>query len=70
MSQTSALGIACCLVVVMLNKLTNRDPGGLCKADYVGLDVGDRYLYGFGLDYHGFLRNIPSIHAVHEKHMI
>lgn len=33
-------------------------------ADYVGVQVEDRYVFGCGMDYHGYLRNLPSIHAV------
>ena len=63
-------GAAKVLTAVMLNKLTSREEGGLPAADYVGYNIEDRYLYGFGLDYHGYLRNIPAIHAVDKKHMV
>jgi len=33
-------------------------------ADYVGLDVPDRYVFGYGMDYKEFLRNAPGIYAV------
>ncbi|MFC1750480.1 hypoxanthine-guanine phosphoribosyltransferase [Pseudomonadota bacterium] len=34
------------------------------KADFVGLEVEDRYLFGYGMDYKGYLRNAPGIYAV------
>jgi len=34
------------------------------KVDYIGLTIEDRYLFGFGMDYKNYLRNIYSIHAV------
>lgn len=34
------------------------------KVDYIGLKIKDRYLYGFGMDYKNYLRNINAIHAV------
>ncbi|MGD8931543.1 MAG: hypoxanthine-guanine phosphoribosyltransferase [Chromatiales bacterium] len=34
------------------------------KADFVGLPVPDRYIFGFGMDYKGYLRNTPGIYAV------
>ena len=37
------------------------------EADYVGLEVPDRYVFGFGMDYCGFLRNAPGIYAVRGK---
>lgn len=33
-------------------------------ADFVGLEVEDRYLFGYGMDYKGYLRNAPGIYAV------
>lgn len=47
---------------VLVNKLHNRKAN--YKPDYVGLDVEDRYLFGFGMDYKNYLRNINAIHAV------
>lgn len=32
-------------------------------ADFVALTVPDRYIFGFGMDYKGYLRNIPGIYA-------
>jgi hypoxanthine phosphoribosyltransferase len=34
------------------------------EADFVGLRVPDRYLFGFGMDYRNYLRNAPGIYAV------
>ncbi|MFW5443487.1 MAG: hypoxanthine-guanine phosphoribosyltransferase [Methylococcaceae bacterium] len=36
-------------------------------ADFVGLEVEDRYLFGYGLDYKGYLRNAPGIYACKES---
>ncbi|MDT8405798.1 MAG: hypoxanthine-guanine phosphoribosyltransferase [Methylococcales bacterium] len=33
------------------------------QADFVGLATDDRYLFGYGLDYKGYLRNMPGIYA-------
>lgn len=38
--------------------------------DFVGLEIPDRYVFGYGMDYKGYLRNAPGIYAVaagHEK---
>lgn len=35
-------------------------------ADYVGLHVPDRYVFGFGMDYKGYLRNLTGIYAESE----
>ena len=34
------------------------------SADYVGLEVPDRYVFGFGMDYHEQGRNLPGIYAL------
>jgi hypoxanthine phosphoribosyltransferase len=33
-------------------------------ADFIGLEVEDRYLFGYGMDYHGYWRNARGIYAV------
>ncbi len=63
-------GAAKVLTAVMLDKDAPREKGGLIQADYAGLKVENKFLFGFGLDYHGYLRNVPAIHAVDKKHMI
>ena len=41
----------------------DRCVAGVC-ADYAGLHVPDRYVYGFGMDYHEQGRNLPAIYAL------
>jgi len=36
------------------------------QADFVGLTLPDRYVFGFGMDVHGAWRNLPAIYAVKE----
>jgi len=36
------------------------------KPDIYGLEVMDRYVYGYGMDYKGYLRNLPAIYAIGE----
>lgn len=50
-------------VAVLVNKLHTRKHGKI-KADFVGLDTDDFYLYGYGMDYKGYLRNAAGIYAV------
>lgn len=33
------------------------------QADFIGLSVADHYLYGYGMDYKGYLRNAAGIYA-------
>jgi hypoxanthine phosphoribosyltransferase len=50
----------------MVDKVRAREPGVTFEPDFVGLQVDDRFLFGFGLDYHGYWRNLPEIYAVKE----
>jgi len=36
-------------------------------ADYVGMELPDRFVFGFGMDIHGAWRNLPAIYAVKEN---
>jgi hypoxanthine phosphoribosyltransferase len=35
-------------------------------ADFVGVTLPDRYVFGFGMDIYGSWRNLPAIYAVRE----
>jgi len=48
---------------VLVDKKINRSRS-FSKADFTGLIVPDRYVFGYGMDYKGFLRNAPGIYAV------
>jgi hypoxanthine phosphoribosyltransferase len=37
------------------------------RADFVGLQVPDRFVFGYGMDVHGAWRNLPAIHAMKDK---
>ncbi|WP_133510623.1 hypoxanthine-guanine phosphoribosyltransferase [Candidatus Thiosymbion oneisti] len=37
------------------------------KADFVGIQLPDRYLFGYGLDYMGYFRNADGIYAVADE---
>ncbi len=58
-----AQGAAEVYSAVLVEKLHQRKAGDL-KADFVGLQVEDRYVFGYGMDYHGYLRNVRGIYAV------
>lgn len=36
------------------------------QPDIYGLEVVDRYVFGYGMDYKGTLRNLPAIYAIKE----
>jgi hypoxanthine phosphoribosyltransferase len=52
------------LVAVLVNKLHDRKARPDFYADFVGLDVIDRFLFGCGMDYQGYWRNTLAIYAV------
>lgn len=56
-------GAAAVYSAVLVEKLHDRKVPGLA-ADFVGLQVEDRYVFGCGMDYHGYLRNVTGIYAV------
>ncbi|HEX7370427.1 MAG TPA: hypoxanthine-guanine phosphoribosyltransferase [Rhodanobacteraceae bacterium] len=60
-----AEGAARVLVAVLCVKRHDRRVPGL-EADFVGVEVPDRYVFGFGLDYFGQGRNLPDIYALSE----
>jgi len=46
---------------VLVDKQIGRDRP--CRADFVGLEAENRYLFGYGMDYKNYLRNAPGIFA-------
>jgi hypoxanthine phosphoribosyltransferase len=56
------LGAAKVLCAVLVEKrLEQLKP---ISADFVGLEVPDRYVFGYGMDAYGWWRNLPAIYAL------
>ena len=51
--------------VVFAEKDTGRPKS--IGADFVGVHVPDRYVFGFGMDVQGAWRNLPEIYALNER---
>lgn len=49
----------------VINKLHDRKVD--MRPDYIGLDIEDRFLFGYGMDYQGYFRNLQGIYAVKGK---
>lgn len=51
---------------IMTAVLTEKDTGRSkpVKADFVGLTVPNRYVFGCGMDVYGWWRNLPAIYAL------
>src|SRR3569833_768305 len=50
---------------VLLVKVHDRKNG--LKASFTGLEVEDRYVFGCGMDYKGYWRNLPGIYAIPQE---
>ena len=50
-------------IAALTTKQHDRCVEGI-SADYVGMQVPDRYVFGFGMDYHEQGRNLPGIYAL------
>jgi hypoxanthine phosphoribosyltransferase len=58
-------GSAQVLCAVLIDKQHDRRSAPI-NADFVGLRAADRYLFGYGMDYKGYLRNAAGIFAIDE----
>jgi hypoxanthine phosphoribosyltransferase len=53
---------------VLVDKHHKRVENGLEHADFVGLEIEDHYIFGYGMDYNEYLRNAPGIFVVSPEH--
>jgi hypoxanthine phosphoribosyltransferase len=53
------------LIVSLCTKRHDRLAEGI-SADFHGIELPDRYVFGFGMDYHEQGRNLPAIYALKE----
>jgi hypoxanthine phosphoribosyltransferase len=60
-------GAARVYTAVLVEKRHDRRVAGM-TADFVGLAVEDRYVFGCGMDYKGYLRNLDGIFSLGELH--
>ena len=58
-------GAADVRIASLTTKAHDRCVAGL-SADYNGLSVPDRYVFGYGMDFHEQGRNLPAIYALRE----
>lgn len=57
-------GAASVKTAVLVEKEVERLPQAIQKADYTGVTVENKFVYGYGMDYKRYLRNAPGIYAV------
>jgi hypoxanthine phosphoribosyltransferase len=61
-----AMGARRVLIAVLCAKRHGRTAPDV-RADFVGVSVPDRYVFGFGMDYYEQGRNLPGIYALGES---
>lgn len=59
-----ALGATHCYSAVFADKQHGKSKP--IKADFVGMNIPDRFVFGYGMDIQGAWRNLPAIYAVRE----
>lgn len=57
-------GAAEVFTAALVDKKHDRKAYPNMKCDFTGLEVADRFLFGYGMDYKGYWRNAPGIYAV------
>lgn len=60
-----AMGAEQVLVAVLSEKILDQDKP--IKADFVGLELPNRYVFGCGMDAYGWWRNLPCIRALKDS---
>jgi len=60
-----AAGAASCYSAVFAEKNTGRPKP--VAADFVGVSVPNRYVFGFGMDVRGAWRNLPAVYALKDS---
>lgn len=63
--RVMALGAAGFYSAIFADKRTGKAKP--IQADFVGLEVPDRFVFGYGMDIHGAWRNLPAIYATKGK---
>jgi hypoxanthine phosphoribosyltransferase len=57
-----SLGPATLRIAALLNKQSRRRVD--VQADYVGFEVPNKFVVGYGMDFGGAFRHLPSVHAL------
>lgn len=68
LAEVSSMGATEVYSAVLVDKRHKRIEHGLEHADFVGLEIDDHYIFGYGMDYNEYLRNAPGIFVVAPEH--
>lgn len=66
LEELKGQGVRSLRVAVLARKRHGRRVAPVI-ADYLGVEVPDRYVYGCGMDYQEFFRQLPAIYALPEE---
>jgi hypoxanthine phosphoribosyltransferase len=66
--QLLAAGAREVLIAVFADKQLASGKPKPVAADFVGVSVPDRYVFGFGMDVGGLWRNLPAVYALPQDH--
>ena len=61
-SKLLEMGAKAVYAAVFADKAIGREKPA--HADFIGVTVPDRYVFGFGMDAYGLWRNLPAIYAL------
>jgi hypoxanthine phosphoribosyltransferase len=61
-----AAGASSVRTAVLVEKRHERKVVPGLRADFSAMDVPDRFVFGYGMDYRGYWRNAPGIYAVRD----
>jgi hypoxanthine phosphoribosyltransferase len=57
-----------CTAVMLDKQKAKRALGGTDKADFAAITMESGFVFGYGMDYDGYLRNAPGIYVVAPEH--
>jgi hypoxanthine phosphoribosyltransferase len=63
-AELTGCAVARQLALVLVDKQITGDRTDRPNADFVGMVVGDHYVFGCGMDYRGYWRGLPALYAV------
>jgi hypoxanthine phosphoribosyltransferase len=61
-ARVMALGAARCYIAVFADKMHGKKKP--VSADFIGMPLPDRFVFGYGMDIEGAWRNLPAIYAL------
>jgi hypoxanthine phosphoribosyltransferase len=66
-ARVMALGATRCYIAVFADKMHGKKKP--VSGDFVGMELPDRFVFGYGMDIEGAWRNLPAIYAVKEREL-